>query len=136
PPPAIAIEDITLDTGAFVGKIVRPLLEQVAQLSPLTPIMDVFTEPLPVLNQSLYEVLRQDLVDKGKQTAVQVLDFLVTLPDLIEEARDLTEDSTSQNLKIEFGDLALTETTIASAPTGTAKRVRVGKAVNGHQSAP
>jgi hypothetical protein len=40
---------------------------------------------LPVLNQSIYEILRERLVEQENEMAVKVLDFLVTLPELIEE---------------------------------------------------
>ncbi|NOS70945.1 MAG: LEPR-XLL domain-containing protein [Verrucomicrobia bacterium] len=47
----LGFHDVRLDAGAFISKYVKPVLDQVKQVtSPLEPLMDALTTPIPIIS--------------------------------------------------------------------------------------
>src|SRR4029077_17840077 len=57
PKPKIQIRDVALDAGSLLSKAAQPFFQKLNQFNPLGPIIDFFSEPLPLLNKSLYQIL-------------------------------------------------------------------------------
>jgi hypothetical protein len=115
--PTVALNDVKLNAGSFVDKLAKPLLEKLEIFSPFAKVVDTFTEPLPLLDRSIYDVLREQLSKNNNTGAVRALDFLVKIGDFIDKASSMA--SQSGGLFIDFGDIPLVGTMSAGGTFGT-----------------
>jgi Ca2+-binding RTX toxin-like protein len=77
--PKISLKDSNLDLGSFFGSIPRLALQKIQQItSPIQPIIDVLTEPIPVLSEL-----------KGK--AITLLDLIGATPGQVAAVRGLAD---------------------------------------------
>lgn len=106
PKPKIQIRDVSLDAGSILSKAAQPFFQKLNQYNPLGPIIDFFSEPLPLLNKSLYQILiveNPTITEDTRKTA----QFLFTLATVINETA--TNAASGAGLKINFGSLEITE---------------------------
>src|SRR4029077_7902456 len=106
PKPKIQIRDVALDAGSLLSKAAQPFFQKLNQFNPLGPIIDFFSEPLPLLNKSLYQILiveNPTITEDTRKTA----QFLFTLPTVINETA--TNAASGAGLKINFGSLDIAE---------------------------
>src|SRR5690606_19422589 len=79
----IGLENIHLNAGSFLDTVVTPFLTNLKEKTPLGPISELMTEPLPVLNKTIYEILRPTIQDERK---LKAFDFLFKIANFINEA--------------------------------------------------
>lgn len=103
--PTVAINSVRLNAGSFIDRLTRPLLENLEVFSPFAKVADAFTQPLPLLDRSIYDLVRERLVQNGNSGAVQALDFLVRIGDFITQADALAAQG--GGLFIDFGNIPL-----------------------------
>jgi autotransporter-associated beta strand protein len=115
--PTVALNALRLNAGSFIDRLAKPLLEKLEVFSPFAKVADAFTAPLPLLDRSIYEMLRERLVQNGNTGAVQALDFLVKIGDFIDNASTLA--GSGGGLFIDFGDIPLIGGTSTGGTNGT-----------------
>ncbi len=103
--PSVALNDVKINAGSFIDRIAKPLLEKLEIFSPFAKFVNTFTEPLPLLDRSIYDVLREQLVKNGNTGAVNTLDFLVKIGNFVDSASSMAAQA--GGLFIDFGDIPL-----------------------------
>lgn len=97
PPPTFAISEIFVDVGSFFSKAVRPLFERMQTLNVVPQqVLDVLNTELPLLNQTLFDVLIRPLPENKQKVAR----FLFNIASVISETQ--INASLTNGMRIEF----------------------------------
>ncbi len=82
--PLLALGNIRLDIGSFLGETIGPFISDIYEvIEPIDPILDILTNPIPVLSDLLGPTSLLDvaatfgLVNPGLVTALELLDQIV-----------------------------------------------------------
>lgn len=82
--PELTLGNVQLDVGSFLGETLGPFIRDVYEvIEPIDPILDILTDPIPVLSDllgptSLLDVAAEfGLVNPGLVTALELLDQIV-----------------------------------------------------------
>jgi autotransporter-associated beta strand protein len=123
--PTIQLTNVHLNLGSFMQTIVQPLLQKLKDNTPLGPILDAITTPLPLLNESaadfLLSVLPQDSSQQS-QTLRNVANFVFHLINFINQAGS-TSSSASNQLVNYGGMVQVMRGTAPSSQTGSTQDV-------------
>jgi autotransporter-associated beta strand protein len=119
--PFVALENVSLNLGSLVSKIIAPVLTKIGENNPLGPALEFLTNPLPVIDKSLYDFAKAYLISQGNQGAVNTLDFFISLANTINDADDLVDDAGS--VVIAMGDFTIFEGQTESQSTGTPAQI-------------
>jgi autotransporter-associated beta strand protein len=127
--PVIHLADIHLNAGSFVDTVVKPLLQKLKDNTPLGPVTDALTDPLPLVNRTPYELLKATL--PADSQARKVLDFLFKIVDFINEAESTAGSAANQD--VHFGSITIGQGSSANGPQPTATP-DAGSKENGQES--
>lgn len=120
--PDIRLVNIHVNAGSFLNKVVQPFLQNLKANTPLGPIVEMLTEPLPVLNKTPYELLKP-LLPEGSG-ARKALDFLFAIATFISDAGSTGTSAAAQ--EIHFGDIQIGRTVSAGDMFGSTSDVTGG----------
>lgn len=116
--PELTLDDIRLDIGSFLGETIGPFIRDVYDvIEPIDPILDILTNPIPVLSDllgptSLLDVAAQfGVVNPALVTALELLDQLVDFASTVDEAGNGFVDIMMDPISFGGNDLDLTDMT-------------------------
>jgi len=102
----VAIQDITLDLGSFIGDFVQPVLAEIQKITqPLQPVIDLLNEPLPVISDLGPPMSLLDMAASFGVAQVELIDSLAKFISLV----DSIPTDTPGELMLGFGSLTIFE---------------------------
>lgn len=123
PKPKIQIKDVSLNAGSFITRITKPLLEKVRDNNPLGPVVELLTEPLPLLNKSAYELIVTVLPPTSPTR--KAAEFLFQVASFVNEATSAA--SSGNSLTVNFGTIKIEEETVpGTSGSGSSQQVAGG----------
>ncbi|GAB3658904.1 hypothetical protein GCM10027596_15790 [Nocardioides korecus] len=130
---SVKFNNVTLDTGAFFGKALKPYLQQVVDATkPLQPIIDTIFTPMPVISDLSKaaggkEVTIATLADTFNTVpgGAKIQPFLSAIRTVKKLAAGVSCDASTTTCGIDVGSFDLSPTTVATtrANPATAKQL-------------
>jgi Ca2+-binding RTX toxin-like protein len=116
--PELTLGNLRLDIGSFIGETIGPFIRDVYDvIEPIDPILDILTDPIPVLSDllgptSLLDVAAEfGVVNPALVTALEMLDQLVDFAGTVAEGGNGYLTIMSESITFGGADLDLTDPT-------------------------
>jgi Ca2+-binding RTX toxin-like protein len=102
--PSVAFNNIQLNVGSTLSDLVKPWLDKLDKiLEPIKPTIDVLTQPVPVINESLRDLLANNgIVPQGM---IDLIDLATNVVQIASNEKDVAAAISTVN--IDFGSLDL-----------------------------
>lgn len=103
----IEFQEVYIDAGSFLSDTIRPIVAQVQEVTaPLEPIIDVLTEPIPVISDLAGSPIT--FVDIAELFGEVDLSMIEAIADLVSFVNTIPTDGTE--LRVPLGDFKLYDT--------------------------
>ncbi|MES2786950.1 MAG: LEPR-XLL domain-containing protein, partial [Pseudomonadota bacterium] len=126
--PELTLGNLRLDIGSFLGETIGPFIRDVYDvIEPIDPILDILTDPIPVLSDllgptSLLDVAAEfGVVNPALVTALELLDQLVDFASTVAEGDNGYLTIMDESITFGGADLDLTDPTQVGGLTDPTK---------------